>query len=104
MFGILLLIAAACTPTGGGTGTTTTTADSGPPVAVASASPTIGDAPYTVYFDSTGSIPGTGVGLTYAWDFGDGTPTVDSPSTSHGYATVGTFTAKLTMTNSAGTQ
>ena len=75
MFGILLLIAAACTPTGGGTGTTTTTADSGPPIAVASASPTIGDAPYTVYFDSTGSIPGTGVGLTYAWDFGDGTPT-----------------------------
>jgi len=104
IFGILLLIAAACTPTtGGGTGTTTTTAPSGLPVAVASASPTVGDAPYTVYFDSTGSSPGTGVGLTYSWDFGDGTPTVNSPSTSHGYATVGTYTAKLTMTNSAGT-
>ena len=56
------LVAAACTtpPSGGGGSTTTTTVDSGPPVAVASASPTVGDAPYTVFFDSAGSTPGHG--------------------------------------------
>jgi hypothetical protein len=59
------LVAAACTTPPGGGGGTTTTVDPGPPIAVASASPTVGDAPYAVYFDSAGS-PRHGAGLTYS--------------------------------------
>lgn len=100
MLGVLALVALACTPPGGG-GTTTTTL-SGAPVAVASASPTIGDAPLTVFFDSAGSTPGTGTGLTYTWDFGDGSPTESGPTASHMYGTVGSYTATLTMASTEG--
>ena len=96
------LVATACTTPPGGGGGTTTTVPSGPPSAVASASPTVGDAPYTVVFDSAGSSPGTGTGLTYSWDFGDGSPAGSGATTSHTYVTVGVYTAKLTMTNSEG--
>ncbi|MBS1837239.1 MAG: PKD domain-containing protein, partial [Actinobacteria bacterium] len=98
-----LVMLAACTPPddGGGTTTTTTTV-SGAPVAVASAAPTVGDAPLDVVFDSTGSSPGTGTGLTYTWDFGDGSPTATGTTATHTYA-AGNFTATLTMTSSAGT-
>ena len=101
----LALVLGACTPTDGGGGgtTTTTTIDPGPPVAVAGASPTIGDAPLTVNFDSLGSSTGTGSGLTFAWDFGDGSPVGTGALETHIYNTVGSYTAKLTMTNSAGT-
>ncbi|MBO9564106.1 MAG: PKD domain-containing protein, partial [Niastella sp.] len=40
--------------------------------------------------------------VTYTWDFGDGTPVSTSPSAapvSHTYATVGTYTASLTVTS-----
>jgi len=94
--GVLAVVAIGCTPTGGGGGTTTTghtttTIDPGLPVALASASPTIGNAPYTVSFDSAGSTTGTGTGLIYSWNFGDGsTPDTTSGATaSHVYTTVG---------------
>ncbi|MFN7151538.1 MAG: PKD domain-containing protein, partial [Microthrixaceae bacterium] len=98
----MALVATACTPPTTGGGGTTTTAEDGRPVAVASASPTIGDAPLAVSFDSSGSSPGTGVGLTYSWDFGDGTPAGSGPSPTHVYESVGVYTAKLTMSSSAG--
>ena len=45
---------------------------------------------------STGTAP-----LTYAWNFGDGsTSTLQNPA--HTYATAGTYSVKLTVTNSAG--
>ena len=75
----------------------------GPPVAIASASPTVGDAPLAVSFDSAGSLPGAGTGLTYTWDFGDGSPTASGPTASHVYDTVGIYSAELTMTSTAGT-
>ena len=105
VLGVLAMLLVACTPpdTGGGGATTTTLPAGGPPTAVASASPTIGDAPLTVNFDSSGSLPGTGTDLTYFWEFGDGSPAVSSPSASHVYANVGTYTARLTMTSSEGT-
>ncbi|MFZ4518607.1 MAG: PKD domain-containing protein [Microthrixaceae bacterium] len=108
LVGVLALVAFGCAaPDGGGGGggatTTTTTIDPGPPVAVAGASPTVGFAPLTVDFDSTGSLPGTGTGLTYSWDFGDGSPTETGQTTSHNFTSVGTFQARLTLTNSAGT-
>ena len=101
-------LAVACTPPatgggGGGTTTTTTTVPSGAPVAVAGASPTIGDAPLTVQFDSSGSTFGTGTDLVISWDFGDGSPTDSSVNPSHVYTTPGSYTAKLTLTSSSGT-
>ena len=102
MVGALALIALSCTTTPGGGGGSTTTVPTGPPTAVASASPTIGDAPLTVFFDSSGSSPGTGTGLTYQWDFGDGSPIATSPNPSHVYNNPGVYTALLLMTNSLG--
>ncbi|HNH96461.1 MAG TPA: PKD domain-containing protein, partial [Microthrixaceae bacterium] len=105
-FAALALVFSACTPpdTGGGGSTTSSTLPpTGEPVAIASAAPTIGDAPLTVDFESSGSSPGTGTGLTYSWDFGDGSPADSGPTASHTYSTPGTYSAKLTMSSSAGT-
>ena len=106
--GAIALVMAACTPPdGGGGGSTTqaptTTSATGEPTAVASAAPTIGDAPLVVDFESSGSQPGTGTGLTYSWNFGDGSPADAGASASHTYMNPGSYTAKLTMTSSAGT-
>ena len=70
------------------------------PVASASASVTTGLAPLTVDFtgsgtDSDGSVVG------YLWDFGDGsTSTLQNPS--HVFASVGSYTATLTVTDNTG--
>jgi PKD repeat protein len=65
----------------------------------ASASPTTGTAPLTVQFTSTAS--GGTSPYTDAWTFGDGTSS-SAPNPSHTYSTTGNFTAKLTVTDSAG--
>jgi glucose/arabinose dehydrogenase/PKD repeat protein len=73
-----------------------------PPNAVLAANPTSGSAPLTVAFDGTGSTdpdPGDQAQLTYAWDFGDGTPGATTPTVSHTYTAAGTYTAKLTVTD-----
>ena len=68
-----------------------------PLVALIQASPTEGDAPLTVAFTSQGSA---GAITSYIWDFGDGnTDTSNVPSLSHTYTTIGTFIAKLTLTD-----
>jgi PKD repeat protein len=48
-----------------------------------------------VHFSSAGS---TGEGLTYSWDFGDGSAVSTAPNPIHTYAT-GAFTATLTVTD-----
>jgi PKD repeat protein len=53
-----------------------------------------------VSFDGTGSFDPEGA-LVYAWDFGDGR-TGQGASVSHTYATAGTYTATLTVTDSHG--
>jgi hypothetical protein len=74
------------------------------PTAVASANPTSGIAPLTVNFSSDGSgDPDPNQSITFAWDF-DGNGTTDSidPDPAHTYTANGRYTARLTVTNSAG--
>jgi YVTN family beta-propeller protein len=56
-------------------------------------------------FDASGSGTGTSSIASYAWNFGDGTPTQVSSSatTSHTYATSGSYVASVTETDTAGT-
>lgn len=52
-----------------------------------------------VYFDNL-STAGNGTGIvSYQWDFGDGTPTTSIFEPSHAFATPGTKTVRLTVTN-----
>jgi PKD repeat protein len=66
--------------------------------ASATGSPSTGNAPLTVNF--TGSATGGTAPYTYSWNFGDGT-TSTSQNPSHTYSTAGTYTATLTVTDSA---
>jgi glucose/arabinose dehydrogenase len=80
------------------------TAGNNPPVAVATANPTSGPAPLTVQFTGSGSSDPDGDALSYSWDLnGDGTygdSTAANPSFT--YATAGTFTVRLRVTDARG--
>jgi PKD repeat protein len=65
----------------------------------ASASPTSGSAPLTVSF--TGTVSGGTAPYTYDWNYGDGTAHGTTQAPSHTYTTVGTYTATVTVTDSA---
>jgi PKD repeat protein len=78
--------------------TTNVSAVGNPLAATASATPTSGQTPLTVAF--SGTATGGTPSYTYNWNFGDGaTSTAQNPS--HTYSTAGTYTAKLTVTDSA---
>ncbi|MBA2945649.1 PKD domain-containing protein [Streptomyces himalayensis] len=73
------------------------------PIARVSADRTSGTAPLTVSFSSAGSRDPEGDPLTYAWDFdGDGSTDATEANPAHTYNSNGTFTARLTVTDSAG--
>jgi PKD repeat protein len=72
------------------------------PVADASATPTSGQAPLPVQFSAAGSSDPDGDGLTYDWDFGDGTPHSSQANPSHTYPNNGTYTARLTVSDGRG--
>jgi PKD repeat protein len=72
------------------------------PVADASATPTSGQAPLPVQFSAAGSSDPDGDGLTYDWDFGDGTPHSSQANPSHTYGQNGTYTARLTVSDGRG--
>jgi PKD repeat protein len=56
----------------------------------------------TTAFDGTGSTASDGATITgYAWDFGDGATSTE-PKPTHTYAMGGTYTVKLTVTDSLG--
>src|SRR6185369_4578785 len=79
--------------------TVTSTKPIAPPVAGFSASPTSGTGPLTVQFTNQSA----GESLTYSWDFGDNTPASTDVNPFHTYANAGSYAAKLTVSNSAGT-
>ncbi len=72
-----------------------------PPVAVAKATPTSGDAPLTVNLDGSGSSDPDGTIAAYSWDFGDNT-TGSGAKVTHVYSTAGNYTAVLTVTDDGG--
>ncbi len=72
-----------------------------PPTAEVAAAPTSGTAPLTVAFDGTGSFDPDGTIVAYAWTLGDGT-SGSGATAGHTYATPGTFTATLTVTDNEG--
>ncbi len=97
----------------GATGTATTVIQSTvnqAPTAVANGTPASTDlkAPLDVQFSSAGSVDndcayiGPCPGLTYSWNFGDGSPVSTSPDPLHTYTTNGLYTAVLTVTDNEG--
>lgn len=56
----------------------------------------------TVALDASASTDPDGTIATYAWDFGDATAAGSGKTVSHTYATTGTYTVKLTVTDNAG--
>ncbi len=77
---------------------TITTNNAGAPVAAFT--PTTVGFSLTVNFDASASA---GSGNTYSWDFGDGSPAGVGVTTSHTYATGGSYSVTLTVTNACGT-
>jgi cytochrome c len=87
----------------GGTATDTVVVTVGnrAPTVTLSATPTSGKAPLTVAFTATGADP-DGDTLTYQYDFGDGSKLVTGRTASHKYSKAGTYTAKVTVTDTSG--
>jgi PKD repeat protein len=56
----------------------------------------------TCSFDASGSSDPDGDALTYDWDFGDGSPHANGPTTTHAYADGGSRTVTLTVRDAAG--
>ena len=72
-----------------------------PPVALAEADETTGDAPLVVNFTGSNSTDDIGI-ASYTWDFGDGVGTSDLADPTYEYQAVGVFTVTLTVTDSEG--
>ncbi len=89
----------------GGTATDTVVVTVGnrAPAVELTAMPVSGTAPLTVQFSAAGSDP-DGDALTYQFDFGEGKPTKPGPAStaSHKYGKAGTYTAKVTVTDTGG--
>lgn len=68
------------------------------PTAAINASPTAGNAPLGVFFDSTGSSADA---VTFLWNFGDGAAST-AKTVTHLYTVAGTYNATLTVTNAGG--
>ena len=76
-----------------------------PIASVKTASPNYGPTPLTVNFDGSASNdPDGDTPLTYIWNFGDGTASTETttPTTSHTYTALGTYTAELKVRDTRG--
>jgi YVTN family beta-propeller protein len=88
-------------PVGSGPGAVAIVPDQAP---LASFSVVAGTAGSASAFDASGSASAVGGIVSYQWSFGDGqTARTTLPQTSHVYARAGSYTATLTVTDSAGT-
>jgi PKD repeat protein len=77
------------------------TAINSPPTASFTAFPSSGATPLSVSFDASSSYDPDGCIVSYEWDFRDGHFGVGETST-HTFNTVGTYSVKLTVTDSEG--
>ncbi|MFN7151269.1 MAG: PKD domain-containing protein, partial [Microthrixaceae bacterium] len=97
MCAAIVLMAAACTPPTPGPGGPTNLA----PIAVATATPTSGNAPLTVGFDAAGSTDPDGSIVSYAWNFGNSTNGTGATASAT-YTAGGVYNATLTVTDNGG--
>ncbi len=75
--------------------------ENGPPVAVAEATPTTGNAPLEVTFTGSNSTDDDGV-VSYLWDFKDGGNTSAEADPTYTFTTDGTYIVELTVTDAEG--
>lgn len=75
-----------------------------PPIAIAMATPTSGEAPLTVEFDGSQSSDPDGTIVNYAWDFDDGTQTSGATldKVTHTFTNKNVFKVVLTVTDDKG--
>jgi subtilisin family serine protease len=90
----MLLTAVACGGGGGGGGTAAPL----PPVAIASANTSQGQAPFAVSFDASQSTDPQSFPLTYAWTFSDGS-TGTGATVAHTFQNHGLYTASVTVSD-----
>ncbi len=72
-----------------------------PPLAIASAAPRPASTGFPVAFDASASSDPDGAIASYAWSFGDG-GNAAGPAPSHSYATPGSYSASVTVTDDEG--
>ncbi|MBB3698905.1 glycoside hydrolase family 9 protein [Flammeovirga yaeyamensis] len=72
-----------------------------PPVANIFADATVGNIPFVVSFDASGSTDADGDTLSYAWDFGDGAVGEGAMAT-HTYTVAGNYDVTLTVSDTKG--
>src|SRR5579859_4616883 len=96
-----LTVTDSASPANTATASVTTNVNSvgNPLQATASAVPTSGQIPLNVAF--TGTATGGTPPYSYSWNFGDGSPVSTAQNPSHTYSTAATYTATLTVTDSA---
>jgi PKD repeat protein len=75
------------------------------PVPIFEVTPSTANAGTELSFDASGSVvsnmPEDNIAVGWSWDFGDG-ETAKGETVTHTYAKAGTYTVKLTVTDSAG--
>jgi len=74
------------------------------PVALAAADETYGDAPFTVNFDASGSTDEDGDTLSYTWNFGDGSSSVNGVTAQHTFTIEGTYIVTVIADDNQGVQ
>ncbi|MBI3856466.1 MAG: PKD domain-containing protein [Planctomycetes bacterium] len=74
----------------------------GVPFAAFSATPQSGPPPFLVGVDGSASFDANGSVTSWSWDWGDGSPATTGVTSSHTYATTGTFIIRLAVTDNSG--